>query len=417
MTTGRWVFVTNGAGSHYQFAIALHEANMLEALVNSWYSKLDHPLMRGLSPLLPQTVMTILRKRHTPLLPHSKVVAYPHEFILGSMIRGLQPGADTRLGRRAGTLARERGAGILAANYYAHSAFTAHRDQKGKAYLMYTAHPQEYVKVLREEILLVPDARESLEQEPELEAKSKRFDELAEAPLMADLCIVPSSYVGRTLVENGVSADRIVVIPHGVDLDDFYPAPEPPADPFRVLFVGQLIQRKGLSYLLEAWKRLALPGAELVLVGRGPQDDNLLRQYAGQYRLTGSLNSRALMREMFQRCHLCVVPSLIEGFGMVYLESMASGTPVIGTVNSGAADVVTEGADGFVVQIRDIDALMEKIRWSYEHRKELTEMRAAARRKAESLTWSAVRSQIARSIREWEGRDFRPVARKAGMRD
>ncbi len=415
MTTRRWVFVTNGAGSHYQFPVALHEAGMLEALVTSWYSPLDHPLMRVVAPWIPGRVLTTLRKRHSMQLPHDLVFARPHEWLLGNLNRNMQAGVDTRLGRRAGHLARDRGAGVLAANYYAYSAFDAYGSQPGKAFLMYTAHPQEYVKVLGEEMRLVPGARDSLAQEPELSASSQRFDELAEAPRMADVCIVPSSYVGRTLTENGVDPARVVVIPHGVDLDDFYPAAEPLADPFRVLFVGQLIQRKGLSYLFEAWKRLALPKAELVLVGRGPQDDHLLRQYASLYRLQGPVHSRALMRSMFQQSHLCVVPSLIEGFGMVYLEAMASGCPVIGTDNSGAADIVTEGVDGFVVPIRSVDALMERIRWCYEHREALTEMRAAARRKAETLTWAAVRRQIAASLRDWDARSSRHLPGAAGV--
>ena len=96
------------------------------------------------------------------------------------------------------------------------------------------------------------------------------------------------------------------------------------------------------------------------------------------------------------------MPSLIEGFGLVYLESLACGTPVIATPNTGAADLISEGEEGFIVDIRNVEALAERILWCYEHRRELALMRPKARRLAERHTWGAFRRSIIDVISEIE---------------
>ena len=72
------------------------------------------------------------------------------------------------------------------------------------------------------------------------------FERFSREPQLADLCIAASSYTRKTLIENGVSSDRIAVIPYGVDLEFFCPA-DCQRDQFSVLFVGQLCRQKGLA--------------------------------------------------------------------------------------------------------------------------------------------------------------------------
>jgi len=83
-----------------------------------------------------------------------------------------------------------------------------------------------------------------------------------------------------------------------------------------------------------------------------------------------------------------VLPSLADGFGMVVPQAMACGLPVIVTENVGAADIVTDGVDGYVVPIRDVAALKEKIRYLYEDPAARQRMSAAAVKKAgRHLSW------------------------------
>jgi glycosyltransferase involved in cell wall biosynthesis len=81
-----------------------------------------------------------------------------------------------------------------------------------------------------------------------------------------------------------------------------------------------------------------------------------------------------------------VLPSVSEGSALVVYEAMASGLPSIVTTNTGAR--IRDGVDGFVVPIRDVDALQEKLLWLYEHPQERREFGQAARLRAESFTWN-----------------------------
>jgi glycosyltransferase involved in cell wall biosynthesis len=164
-----------------------------------------------------------------------------------------------------------------------------------------------------------------------------------------------------------------------------------------VLFVGQMVQRKGLWYLLEAWRRLALPNAELVLAGRGNRDQQMLAKFEGQYQIRTTMTIQVLA-ELYQSSHLLCVPSLVEGFGQVFLESLACGTPVIATPHTGVADSIRNGEEGFIVNVRSVDELMERLEWAYTHRAELSLMRAKARRLAEGFTWKAFRNAVAAQV-------------------
>jgi alpha-maltose-1-phosphate synthase len=178
---------------------------------------------------------------------------------------------------------------------------------------------------------------------------------------LADLLLAPSSYVAACLEGAGVPADRILRLPYGVDPDLFRPAPAARPDrPFRALFVGQIGNRKGVRYLLEAWRRLALPDAELLLIGSpGRMGRRLLAQYRDGCRWLGSLPASEL-RRWYQSSDVFVFPSLAEGSARVTYEAMASGLPLVVTPNSGS--VVRDGIDGFVVPTRDVDALCERLR-------------------------------------------------------
>jgi glycosyltransferase involved in cell wall biosynthesis len=95
-----------------------------------------------------------------------------------------------------------------------------------------------------------------------------------------------------------------------------------------------------------------------------------------------------------------VFPSLVEGFGLVLLEAMACGIPIITTPNTGGPDIIIDGIEGFIIPIRDVEALKVKIAWCYSHPQELAKMGIAARKKAEQLTWERYRQKLAMIIKE-----------------
>ncbi len=379
--------------------MALAEAGILETLITDWYSPLDRVWFQKSLRLLPAGHRAAFQSRYCSGLPSSKVKTRPFELIRGKVNpHNASLIGDNRIGTLAGQVAKATGAGIFSYSYYAYTAFRAYGDGPYPRILFQAhPHPKSVRKLLLEEIDLLPECRESLSKEVELSMPDDRFQQLSEEPLMAERCLVASHYTKRTLLENGVAADQIEVLPYGVNLNVFRPPAKTLSGPFRVLFVGQMVQRKGLWYLLEAWRRLALPNAELVLAGRGNFDQGMLEKFSGLYQLRVAVNTRELV-ELYQASDLCCVPSLIEGFGFVFLESLACGTPVICTPHTGAADLIRNGEEGFIVSLRNVDELIERLEWSYTHRQELLEMRGKARKLAERHTLEGFRRSLAAQI-------------------
>jgi len=201
---------------------------------------------------------------------------------------------------------------------------------------------------------------------------------------LCDRIIVPSTLARPSLAEFGLG-DKTVVVTPGVDTEFFSPRPRSEARPlFRACFVGRVELAKGAGYLLQAWKRLALPNAELVLVGDvKPEMRSLLRTCADStVRTTGVVRPKELA-ELYREADLFVFPSVNEGLAQVLFEAMSSGLPVVASDHSGADDLVTEGKEGFIVPARDVDRLAEAISWCYHHPDDLRLMGQAARAKTE----------------------------------
>jgi len=201
---------------------------------------------------------------------------------------------------------------------------------------------------------------------------------------LCDCIIVPSEGARQSFEECGCGPKARVVWP-GVD-HRTYRLPEAGRNSsvFRVCCVGRVELAKGIPYLVEAWKRLRLPNAELVLVGEiRPELESILNGCASHnIRLAGFV-ARDSVAEYYQQSSMFVFPSVNEGLALVLLEAMACGLPVLATERSGAKECVTEGVDGFIVPSRNIDALADAIWWCYHHPDELAAMGKAARRKVE----------------------------------
>jgi glycosyltransferase involved in cell wall biosynthesis len=178
---------------------------------------------------------------------------------------------------------------------------------------------------------------------------------------------------------------KVVVVEPGVDHHHFSPASETCTEhPFRVCFVGRFEAAKGVHRLLQAWRCLALPDAELVLAGRIlPEMDHL--RAAGlpaNVRLAGILSFEEIA-DLYRQSDLFVFPSVNEGLPIAVLEAMSSGLPVIACAGTGAAHCITAGKDGLLVAPRNSDAIAIAIQWCYNRRDQLAGMGKAARLRIE----------------------------------
>jgi glycosyltransferase involved in cell wall biosynthesis len=163
--------------------------------------------------------------------------------------------------------------------------------------------------------------------------------------------------------------------------------------------VGGLSQRKGIADLFEAMD-LVKPHVELTVIGRKSTAACAALDAALQkHRWIESLPREQILAEM--RAHdVLVFPSLFEGFGLVVTEALSQGLPVITTSHTCGPDVLTEGEDGFIVPIRNPQAIAEKLALLHRDRECLAAMSVAASKKAKSLTWERYRQGVVEVVRE-----------------
>lgn len=177
----------------------------------------------------------------------------------------------------------------------------------------------------------------------------------------ADAITVPSEFVRRSFLAEGVPEAKIHKIPYGVDLTRFSPGAPPEKGAFDVLFVGALSAQKGLGYLFSAFNALKHPNKRLWIAGMRTADFAVLRRLVPQgAELLGHVGGHALPALM-SRSHVLVLPSIQDGFGMVMAEAMACGCPVIASSNTGASDLFTDGVEGFITPPRDVEALISRL--------------------------------------------------------
>ena len=205
----------------------------------------------------------------------------------------------------------------------------------------------------------------------------------------ADFIAIPSQFVKDTFLSRGVPAAKLLQVPYGVNLDNFYPVPKTDKL-FRVVHCGNLSLRKGVHYLLQAFAELKLPDAELWLIGGITEEMRpFLKKYASpSIILKGTFPENELYRYLSQGSVFCLA-SIEEGLAMVQPMAMACGLPLIITTNTGGSDIVREGREGFILPIRDVAALKEKILYFYENPEACRSMGEAARQRVQTgFTWA-----------------------------
>jgi glycosyltransferase involved in cell wall biosynthesis len=211
---------------------------------------------------------------------------------------------------------------------------------------------------------------------------------------LADLLLVLSEKAEETFQFAGLPKTKLFRLSRGVNIERFHPGKKP--DLFRALFVGALIKRKGVHLLLEAWKALNLPRAELWLAGyRHPEIEPYLRDLPGSVKILG-FNQR--VEELYQQSSAFVFPSECEGSAKATYEAAASGLAQITTRESG--DVVVNGLNGIIIPPNDSSALCEALLTLYKNTDLAERMGSAGRtRVVEHFTWDHFRGRILEAYR------------------
>jgi glycosyltransferase involved in cell wall biosynthesis len=292
--------------------------------------------------------------------------------------------------------------GNLAFGYESSSLLTFQRAaQSGIPRVLYQpiACAEKATVLLDEEKQLFPQLADTLRYNyfPEAELERRR-----EERRLAEAIFCASTFTKQSLIEAGIDAAKIVVEPYGIDQSVFAPSPDKFAR-FSVVWASSYTQTKGIGYLLEALARQPVPGIELVLAGY-PYGTDAVALYENRIRVRrlGHIARSELARVM-SHCHVHVFPTLVEGFGRNLIEAMASGLPVITTRHCAGPDLIEDGVNGFIVPIRDVDAICEKLAWVYDHPQEASAMGERARASVAHLTQADYRRRFAERIYEvWQ---------------
>jgi len=183
--------------------------------------------------------------------------------------------------------------------------------------------------------------------------------------------VVPSQFLKNRVIEHGFPSEKIHILYHGVNLSRFKRTISE-TDPGNVLFVGRLVPRKGLNYLISALSRVKeqFPAVTLTVIGDGPDRESCQEQakleLANGFEFMG-FQSHDVVRDTMSKAAVFCLPSITlptgetETFGLVFIEAQAMGVPVVSFDIGGIPEVVVDGKTGFLCPEGDVFSLAEKI--------------------------------------------------------
>lgn len=386
----------------YQVPWALAEADRLETLVTDLYipdAMRDAWLVRRLG----------LAHRTCPGIP-SRRVRFSAKAVWLQMVRlRLAQDAEKRnlvflaldaaLSGIAGRTSLTKQSGLFLYSGYALEAFSqvslkAHRK------LLFVYHPQgDFVsKILIDDFAQHPEVSQSHRAHLN-EIMTNEGARVQQEIEMADAVVCASTFTANSVRHSlGAVPKLIRVVPYGTAMEDARRESKPAngvKGMAKVLFVGQGTQRKGLHHLIKVWGRGFDHAAELTLVVNkmDPGIGKMIDGMSSKPRVLERL-SKAELHAEYERADIFVLPSLVEGFGLVYLEALSAGCHVIGTSNTGLPDLEAPPEAVTVVQPAYLNGLYDALNTAIQSAAGGDFSRNAIREFATTRTWEKFRQGI-----------------------
>lgn len=243
--------------------------------------------------------------------------------------------------------------------------------------------------ILREEYDLL-GIKPNLPSQKLIEIEKKEYE-------LSDYICVPSEFAKKTFLKKGYDENKVVKNIYGVDLSKFnIHGKVETKNKFNIICVGSLSVRKGVIYLIKAFNELKLKNSNLIFVGDVEKklDKILSQKLNDRIKIFKSVNQN-LLKNFYINSSVCVTCSVEEGLSMVQLQAMACGLPVICTENSGGREIIDDGENGFILPIRDVEKLKEKLKYLYDNQDLMYSMGKKAEKKAKSfLDWDNYGSKM-----------------------
>lgn len=263
-----------------------------------------------------------------------------------------------------------------------------------------TAHVTGAKKILGEEAKLQPHWADSFDN---LVFPADYEKRLETEPHVAQLVIAASEFTRQTLIDDSVSSSKIHKLHLGFDTSHIpYSENAKPISnrPLRLLYAGTVTQRKGISYLLEAMQDFSTHDVELHIIGGIQGSGNAFWQHKNLFQYHPPV-SQFEMFKAYSHYDALVLPTIFEGFGLVIIEAMAAGLPVMATPHSIGPEIIQHNSDGWIIPIRNSYAIKDVIH-SLRNLPDdqYFNMRLNARKKALSFTWEAYQKNLQKLIEE-----------------
>lgn len=317
------------------------------------------------------------------------------------------PVAKETLPRHIGEFARN--AAAFAANEgHGYDIVHSHYWQSARAGVQLACHFEAPHAVMFHTLGEVKNRARISEQEP----RERIFHE-RKAVLRSDTVITASEHE-RALLERYYDARpaRLATIPCGIDLERFRPGDrdaarhrlELPQNAPVLLWVGRLEKLKGVDILVEALAQVEIPGALLVIVGGDPGAEPLKAELMAQavslgvqdrVRFEGPVAHDRLPL-YYQAADVCVVPSYYESFGLVAIEALACGTPVVASRVGGLVSTIDDGVNGFLIPWRCPEPFAEKLEVLLANPELREHFSRSGRKSVERFRWSTIALSMSR---------------------
>jgi glycosyltransferase involved in cell wall biosynthesis len=366
-TRRRWLVCQEGSRQMYAVPIAFHRLDNLRLMyVDIWWRWARSWMKRG------PAGTRALAKRFDPEIPAEKVVAFTPKAMMWRAQQHLRrrlPGRFElshefcRFGEWLARRTREHMQGL---------ELVSGRD----CFFGFNSNCLEALELLKQRnILSVVDqvdpglveenlVLEEAERWPGWEGIPGRmsqeyWDRVKAEWAMANVVLVNSDWSRQALIQQGVPDRKIIVVPLALDLShEHLPPPIEAVGSLKVIWLGSVILRKGIQYLVDAARRLENTNIEFLLAGPIGLSPEALASFPRNIKILGRV-TRDQLSDYYRQAHVFVLPTLSDGFAVTQLEAMAHGLPVIITPNCG--QVVTHGTDGLIIPPRNGQALADAI--------------------------------------------------------
>ena len=221
------------------------------------------------------------------------------------------------------------------------------------------------------------------------------FDRLDAEYEKSDIILVNSNFSKKTFIDAGFSENKIKTLHLGVDNKKFNKNDESTFDEskFRIAFVGTINERKGFHILFDAWKDFKNENTELILIGSIASG---FKEEISKEKTIIALNHipHSRIPKVLSSCSALVLPSIYDSFGLVGLEALSCGVPLITNSNCGVSELITDGLEGLIYNLHDSKDLHSKLNLLYKDKILLANMRKKAIAIAKINSWEVYQKRL-----------------------